>query len=93
MFYETVGNRVRGKIVSLLSATESMSTAELEERLDIARSYVIKHLKELEAQGLVDADRPREQRQGRATQWSVNAERRDALLAEFADFLRGNTQP
>jgi DNA-binding transcriptional ArsR family regulator len=91
VFYDTVGNRVRGKIVSLLSAAGSMSTAELMERLDMDRSYVIKHMKELEAAGLVVADRPREQRRGRVLQWSVNPERREEMIAAFADFLRGET--
>lgn len=91
MFYDTVGNRVRGKIVSLLSAAGSMSTAELMDELGIDRSYVIKHLNELESQGLVVADTPPGQRRGRMLRWSVDAARRDALLSEFAAFIRGTT--
>lgn len=91
MFYDTVGNRARGKIVSLLSAAGSMSTAELMDELDTDRSYVIKHLNELEAQNLVVADTPPGQRRGRVLRWSVDPERRDALIAEFAAFLRGET--
>ena len=91
MFYDTVGNRVRGKIVSLLSAAGSMSTAELMDELGIDRSYVIKHLNELEAQKLVVADTPPGQRRGRMLRWSVNPERREALIEEFAAFLRGKT--
>lgn len=91
MFYDTVGNRVRGKIVSLLSAAESKSTAELMDELGIDRSYVIKHLNELEAQGLVVTDAPPGPRRGRILRWSVNPERREELIAEFAAFLRGET--
>lgn len=92
MFYESLGNRARGEIVSKLSATGSMSTIELERHLSINRSSLIKHLDKLESLGLVVADTPRERRHGRTVQWSVDADRLNELLAEFADYVRGNAK-
>lgn len=91
MFYESLGNRARGEIVSHLSAAGPLSTAQIEQRLGVTRGTAIEHLNRLEEQGLVVADTPRDERHGRTVAWSVSAERRDALLRSFAEYLRGKT--
>lgn len=102
MFYESLANRVRGKIVSLLSANGPASTGEIEqelrgmalrpsEQLHIDRSTLIAHLNDLESLGLITGEPRRGHRQGRAVTWSVNAARRDGVLTEFSAFIQGKS--
>ena len=93
MFYESLGNRARGEIVSLLSKSGPMSTVQLEQHLGVTRGTVIEHLGKLEAAGLVIADTPRDARHGRTVTWRVDDQEREALLAEFTEYIRGESAP
>lgn len=87
---ETIGNRARAQVLHEL-ATQGQATApELAHHLGSNRATTGAHLKALEAAGLVRADIPEGQRQGRAVRWTIDAERVDHYLRELGNYLTGH---
>ena len=86
---ETIGNRARAQVLHELAAGGPATAPELARRLGSNRASLGAHLKALEAAGLVDADVPPGQRQGRAVRWSVNDDRVQGHLRRLGNYLTG----
>lgn len=86
---DVLGSLPRSKILHELG-TGPKTTAALAETVRTSGVSVLRHLRDLEAAGLVEADVPPGERSGRRNvQWSVNGEALTAALDTHARYLRG----
>ncbi len=78
------------EIIRHLSQVDSATRAEIAAAIGATYPAVVTRLAELEQQGLVVANLPPGERNGRPVRYSVDRHRLDLLLAAFADYLRGH---
>lgn len=95
---ETLGNRARTEMLRLLLAHGPLTRAELNLQLrelatsgdkKIPERMVWNHLLAMEDAGLVSADVPRGQRQGKTTTWSADATRARQLATRWVEYVEG----
>ena len=77
----------RTKIVRYLHESPGSYFAAILEATAGSAGSLGKHLRDLEAAGIVVADLPPELRRGRSARWSVDAAHLKRLLARFQDEL------
>jgi ArsR family transcriptional regulator len=79
----------RTKIVRYLHEHPGSYFASILEATDSTPGSLGRHLRDLEAEGIVVADLPMELRRGRSARWSIDEERLRALLCRFQEELLG----
>jgi DNA-binding transcriptional ArsR family regulator len=86
---DALGNRARIEILRALSRSQSLTLPELAETVGATTVSVLKHLRRLEAHGLVVADEPPGQRQGKHVRWSVVPGALDRAVRVLSDYVSG----
>lgn len=90
-----LGNRINVAIVRFLAGRRSANMGTLQKALDINRVSLGAHLNEMEQYGVIVCDLPPEERRGRSVNYSLNANRFEALAVALTDYAlrRSDTEP
>lgn len=81
-------NQVRSAILRFLAAAgHGVTSGQITRYLGANYQTVFRHLRDLEASGIVSADAGT-QRQGQRVEYHLNREALDNALAEYADYLK-----
>lgn len=83
------GNRARSDIIRVLATADQMTYGDLHERVGIRNSTLHRHLRVLEEFGVVSADLPLGERQGRGVRYSIRRDRVESLGQAWMRYLFG----
>lgn len=83
------GNRASNDIIRVLAAEEQMTYGDLRDRVGIRDSTLHRHLRALEEYGVIIADLPPGQRQGRGVRYSIHRARVESLGQAWMRYLFG----
>ncbi|TFC82075.1 transcriptional regulator [Cryobacterium cheniae] len=85
------GNRARNDIIRVLAVSDQMTYGDLREQVGIRDSTLHRHLRALEEYGVIAADLPPGQRQGRGVRYSIRRARVEALGQAWMRYLLGES--
>lgn len=86
---DVIGNRAREAIVRHLALHGPAPTVTLQDVAGTGRAATVRHLRTLEAAGLVRADIPAEHRSGHTPTWHLNRAELERHLAALRSYLLG----
>jgi DNA-binding transcriptional ArsR family regulator len=92
---DAIGNRLRTEILSLIADT-AMTASDLAEATGGDVTTIRRHLAVLEELGLVDADRPPDDRgpgRGRFVLWKTNHQRAEEVGRRWIGYVTGRHSP
>jgi DNA-binding transcriptional ArsR family regulator len=92
---DAIGNRLRTQILSLIADT-AMTASDLAEATGGDVTTIRRHLAILEELGLVNADRPLDDRgpgRGRFVLWKTNHQRAEEVGRRWIDYVTGRHSP